>query len=140
MPHKPTLPELYAKRDKNQKYFAKLAQRQHALGDKIKADEKLMDSYTRRERTHRLCTRAGMLESFLLDPEALTNDQVMALLRIAFEQEPVKEALKKVVTGSLFGPGSRYDRSMRRNYTPFRCNCALRGYLRFSFAAERANR
>ena len=44
MPHKPTLPELYAKRDKNQKYYAKLAQRQHALGDKIKADEKMLDS------------------------------------------------------------------------------------------------
>ena len=107
MPHKPTLPELYAKRDKNQKYFAKLAQRQHALGDKIKADEKLMDSYTHRERTHRLCTRAGMLESFLRDPEALSNDQVMALLRIAFEQESVKEALKKMLQEAYSGASQR---------------------------------
>ena len=38
-----------------------------------------------------------MLESFLRDPEALSNDQVMALLRIAFEQEPVKEALEKML-------------------------------------------
>ncbi|MBR4332498.1 MAG: DUF3847 domain-containing protein [Clostridia bacterium] len=108
MPHNPTLPELYAKRDKNQKYFAKLAQRQRALGDKIKADEKMMDSYTRRERTHRLCTRAGMLESFLRDPEVLSNDQVMALLRIAFQQEPVKEALKKMLQEAYSGksPGT----------------------------------
>ena len=107
MPHKPTLPELYAKRDKNQKYFAKLTQRQRALGDKIKADEKLMDSYTHRERTHRLCTRAGMLESFLHDPEALSNDQVMALLRIAFQQEPVKEALKKMLQEAYSGESQR---------------------------------
>ena len=108
MPHKKTLPELYAKRDKNQKYFAKFFQRQRALGDKIKTDEKPMDSYTRRERTHRLCTRAGMLESFLRDPEALSNDQVMALLRIAFRQEPVKEALKKMLQEAYSGksPGT----------------------------------
>ena len=108
MPHKPTLPELYAKRDKNQKYYAKLAQRQHALGDKIKADEKLMDSYTRRERTHRLCTRAGMLESFLRDPEALSNDQVMTLLKTAFQQEPVQQTLKMMLQEAYSGrvPGT----------------------------------
>ena len=105
MPHKPTLPELYAKRDKNQKYSAKLAQRQHALGDKIKADEKLLDSYTRRERTHRLCTRAGMLESFLHDPEALSNDQVMTLLRVAFQQAPVQQTLKKLLQEAYSNQG-----------------------------------
>jgi len=49
-----------------------------------------------------------MLESFLRDPEALTNDQVMALLRIAFEQEPVKEALKKMLQEAYSGksPGT----------------------------------
>ena len=39
---------------------------------------------TRKARVHRLCTRAGMLESFLIAPEELTNDQVMELLKIAF--------------------------------------------------------
>mgnify|MGYP000021402352 CR=1 FL=1 len=34
---------------------------------------------TRKARVHRLCTRAGMLESFLIAPEELTNDQVMEL-------------------------------------------------------------
>ena len=41
---------------------------------------------TRKARVHRLCTRAGMLESFLIAPEELTNDQVMELLKIAFRQ------------------------------------------------------
>ena len=36
---------------------------------------------TRKARVHRLCTRAGMLESFLIAPEELTNDQVMELLK-----------------------------------------------------------
>ena len=45
MPHKPTLTELYAKRDRGRNYVAKLQQRQRALGDKIKADEKLLDSF-----------------------------------------------------------------------------------------------
>ena len=97
MNRKMSLPELYAKRDRNNAYVAKLSQRQHALRDRIKADENLLASYTRQQRTHRLCSRAGMLESFLRDPEALTNDQVMALLRIAFEQNPVKEALEKML-------------------------------------------
>ena len=97
MNKKKSLPELYAIRDRNNALIAKIAKRQRALGDTIKADEKMLDTYIRRERTHRPCTRAGMLESFLRDPEALTNDQVMALLRIAFEQEPIKEALEKML-------------------------------------------
>ena len=32
---------------------------------------------TRSERTHRLCTRAGMLETFLKEPTTLTDDDVM---------------------------------------------------------------
>ncbi len=46
-------------------------------------------------RVHRLCARAGMLESFLIAPEELTNDQVMELLKIAFRQPEVALALAK---------------------------------------------
>ena len=52
---------------------------------------------TRKARVHRLCTRAGMLESFLIAPEELTNDQVMELLKIAFRQPEVALALAKMV-------------------------------------------
>ena len=41
---------------------------------------KVIPKLTRAERTNRLCTRAGMLESFLVHPELLSNDQVMDLL------------------------------------------------------------
>ena len=52
---------------------------------------------TRKARVHRLCTRAGMLESFLIAPEELTNDQVIELLKIAFRQPEVALALAKMI-------------------------------------------
>ena len=42
---------------------------------------------TRKARVHRLCTRAGMLESFLIAPEELTNDQVIFDERFASMRE-----------------------------------------------------
>lgn len=52
---------------------------------------------TRKARVHRLCTRAGMLESFLIRPEELTDDQVMELLKIAFHQPEVERTLSKMI-------------------------------------------
>ena len=46
-----------------------------------------MSELNRKERVHRLCTRAGMLESFLVCPGELTDDQVMELLKISFRQD-----------------------------------------------------
>lgn len=50
---------------------------------------KVIPQLTRQERTNRLCTLAGMLESFLVHPELLSNDQVMDLLKIVFRQKEV---------------------------------------------------
>ena len=58
---------------------------------------KVIPKLTRAERTNRLCTRAGMLESFLVHPELLSNDQVMDLLKIAFRQKEVNEALEEML-------------------------------------------
>ena len=59
--------------------------------------ERQMSKLNRRERVHRLCTRAGMLESFLVCPGELTDDQVMELLKISFRQPEVVLALAKMV-------------------------------------------
>lgn len=48
---------------------------------------------TRSERTHRLCTRAGMLETFLREPTLLTDDDVMELLTFIFHCEAVQKKL-----------------------------------------------
>ena len=58
---------------------------------------KKMQGLTRAERTHQLCTRGAMLEGFLQEPDLLTDDQVKELLRIAFRQKDVREALEKIL-------------------------------------------
>lgn len=62
-----------------------------AARNKAKYLEHEMKQLTRRERTHRLCTRAGMLEAFLEEPTLLTDDDVMELLSFIFRQESVQK-------------------------------------------------
>ena len=76
---------------------AKAEQKLRACQHREKILERQMSELNRRERVHRLCTRAGMLESFLIAPEELTNDQVMELLKIAFRQPEVALALAKMI-------------------------------------------
>ena len=52
---------------------------------------------TRSERTHRLCTRAGMLETFLREPTLLTDDDVMELLTFIFHGEAVRKKLDELI-------------------------------------------
>ena len=63
--------------------------------------EKRLDSemkrLTRSERTHRLCTRAGMLESFLREPTVLTDEDVMELLTFIFHNEAVQQKLNLLI-------------------------------------------
>lgn len=52
---------------------------------------------TRSERTHRLCTRAGMLETFLKEPTLLTDDDVMELLTFLFHSEAAQKKLDMLI-------------------------------------------
>ena len=65
--------------------------------------EEKMKQLTRKERTHRLCTRGAMLESFLIRPEVLTDDDVMDILKQAFSQTGMKEAVAESVKGRVSG-------------------------------------
>ena len=76
---------------------AKAEQKLRSCQHREKILEHRMSELNRRERVHRLCTRAGMLESFLVCPGELTNDQVMELLKIAFRQPEVALALAKMI-------------------------------------------
>lgn len=60
--------------------------REKRLGSKMKR-------LTRSERTHRLRTRARMLETFLREPTVLTDDDVMELLTFIFHSEAVQKKL-----------------------------------------------
>ena len=80
---------------KQQKYVAekKLTAAKH----KEKRLESEIKRLTRSERTHRLCTRAGMLETFLREPTLLTDDDVMELLTFVFHGEAVQKKLNMLI-------------------------------------------
>ena len=52
---------------------------------------------TRSERTHRLCTRTGMLENFLKEPTVLPDEDVMELLTFIFQSEAVQKKLNLLI-------------------------------------------
>ena len=77
---------------------------QHRLEKKLTAAkhkekqlEHKLKQLTRSERTHRLCTRAGMLEKFLREPTLLTDDDVMELLTFIFQSEVVQKKLNLLI-------------------------------------------
>ena len=80
---------------KQQKYVAekKLTAAKH----KETRLESEIKRLTRSERTHRLCTRAGMLETFLREPTVLTDDDVMELLTFIFHSEAVQKKLNMLI-------------------------------------------
>ena len=59
--------------------------------------ERQMSELNRRERVHRLCTRAGMLETFLKEPTVLTDEDVMELLTFIFQSETVQKKLNLLI-------------------------------------------
>lgn len=62
-----------------------------------KQQEHELKRLTRSERTHRLCTRAGMLETFLREPTLLTDDDVMELLTFIFHGEAAQKKLDTLI-------------------------------------------
>ena len=89
------LPNEQLEKLKQQKYVAekKLTAAKH----KEKRLESEIKRLTRSERTHRLCTRAGMLETFLREPTVLTDDDVMELLSFIFHSEAVQKKLNMLI-------------------------------------------
>ena len=66
------LEKLNRELEKSEKKLRKAMNDEKALQHQLK-------QLTRKERTHRLCTRGGMLESFLQETERLTDDDVCLL-------------------------------------------------------------
>ena len=89
------LPNEQLEKLKHQKYVAekKLTAAKH----REKRLQHELKQLTRSERTHRLCTRAGMLETFLKEPTLLTDDDVMELLTFVFHGEAVQKKLNMLI-------------------------------------------
>ena len=85
--------KLQAERERILQEKHKLEARERAIRKKI-ADEE------RRIRTHRLCTRGGMLETYLPDPENITNDTVATLLTELFNLPAAKKLVAEIADQS----------------------------------------
>ena len=79
---------------------------------KLKQDQKILArkhaEQLRKERTHRLCTIGGMLEGFLKNPEAFSNDEVYELLKLAFNQPTVLSAVPPQLYHIVRRPGDKH--------------------------------
>ena len=63
----------------------------------LKALEHEKTQLARKVRNHRIFTRGGMLEAFLLKPTLLSDDQVHSLLKIIFHKPEVNEILNRMI-------------------------------------------
>ena len=97
MPDTSKLEKLNRELEKSEKKLRKAINDEKALQHQLK-------QLTRKERTHRLCTRGGMLESFLQEPERLTDDDVMLLLKLIFHRQDTQELLKKLLEREMPQP------------------------------------
>ena len=84
------LEKLNRELEKSEKKLRKAINDEKALQHQLK-------KLTRSERTHRLCTRAGMLEAFLREPTVLTDDDVMELLTFLFHSEAAQKKLDMLI-------------------------------------------
>ena len=64
----------------------------------IKRLEEKKKTLTRKERTHRLCTHGAMLDRFLLEPDLLTEEDVLLVLKEAFSKEGVRQKLEEILS------------------------------------------
>lgn len=62
--------------------------------DKVKILEHKIPKLTRKERTHRLCTRGAMLEKYLQEPDLLTDEEVQEFLTRIFSLSGVERTLE----------------------------------------------
>lgn len=72
-----------------------------AMRRRAQHEEKILQhqikTLTRKERTHRLCTRGAMLESCLPHPEAVTDEQVGAILNALFRRSDTNQLIETVL-------------------------------------------
>ena len=73
------------------------AQRKKFYENEIKIKKHQIKHLIRTERTHRLCSRGGMLEKFIERPDILTDEQVMKLLTFVFHKDDVQAMLREMI-------------------------------------------
>ena len=89
----PTLEELYAEKKDTQEELRKAKQRKKILDHQI-------GKLKRNARTHRLCSRGAMLETFLPCPDLLTDDEILGVLQIAFHTDQTENVIERLTKTS----------------------------------------
>lgn len=84
------LDRIAAQRDKAEKLSRK-------YDNEMKAIEHKMKGLDRKERNHRLVVRGVLLESYLKEPELLTEENVKEILNVAFSMDAVQEKLAELI-------------------------------------------
>lgn len=68
---------------------------------RVQHQEKILEhqikKLNRRERTHRLCTRGAMLESYLPQPENVTDEQIDVILKTLFHRNDIRQSIAKIL-------------------------------------------
>lgn len=72
----------------------KAIQEKHEAAQREKRYKQQIADLERKQRTHRLCTRAAYLEKLLLEPEFLSDDDVFKFLDYVFNTPYVRDRLK----------------------------------------------
>ena len=91
------LPALYAEKAANEEKMADLQERKRYYEIQLKICEKEKKEYERKQRSRRIFTRGGMLESFLLEPLLMTDEQVHDFLLEVFRMPDVGTLLSKLL-------------------------------------------
>ena len=91
------LPALYAEKAANEEKMADLQERKRYYEIQLKICEKEKKEYERKQRSRRIFTRGGMLESFLQAPLLMTDEQVHDFLLAVFRMPEVDSLLRKLL-------------------------------------------
>ena len=79
-----------------EKTEAKLRRAQH--------EEKILEhqikTLTRKERTHRLCTRGAESERYLPHPELFPEEQVKLFLKLLFHRDSTRQLIEQIFAGT----------------------------------------
>lgn len=91
MANKKSIPEL-------RKSIEEAEKKKGVYERELKIKEGQVKKFIRQERTHRLIQRGAILEKFLIDPGALSEDQVIEIVTMAFQKTDIQEKLKKMIS------------------------------------------
>ena len=93
MPETSKLEKLNWELEKSEKKLRKAINDEKALQHQLK-------QLTRKERTHRLCTRGAELERYLPHPELLPEEQVKLFLKLLFHRDSTRQLIEQIFAGT----------------------------------------